>query len=253
MPRHAPITAAGPTRWLNVTAMIVLGAAAFAALGATIAGALDLLPFLTLELRFGDVVFAGAGMAVQIGVTILLLCLVAALPAMGRVLALERSHRTFTLTMADVADAYRACHAADRRGVFTLASEFDAVKERITYLRTHPDLGNLEPDVIETAAQMSQASRMLAETYSDENVARARDFLRHRQEEIALFEERIECALAAGHELRRHHERLEVEESVIESRLARLEEEFGDLLRGLGFKARRGNVVAIPAKVKAAE
>jgi hypothetical protein len=149
--------------------------------------------------------------------------------------------------MSDVAEAYRVCHAADRKGAFTLSEQFDAVKERIAYLRNHPDLGNLEPDILETASEMSFASRDLAETYSDENVARARGFLAHRQEEIALFEDRFERALNTCRELRRQRDSVALDEDMMDSRLRQLEDEFGDLMAELGYSRSRDNVIALPA------
>ena len=44
-----------------------------------------------------------------------------------RVMRLENSHRTFRVTMGDVARAYQAAHATDRDGCFSLKSEFDSV------------------------------------------------------------------------------------------------------------------------------
>lgn len=228
------------------TGLILL--AALAAAGATVAGAFGWLPFLTLPLQFGDTVVPDGGMLIQAGLVVILLAMVASLPAARRVIALERSHRDFSICMSDVADAYRACHAADREGIFTLASEFDAVKERILYLRRHPELGHLEPDVLEAAAEMSQASHELAEIYSDDNVARARGFLQHRQEEIDLFAQRIEQARALAEDLRRHHASVKSEEDAMEGELARLERDYADILRDLGFTRRGGNVVTIPAK-----
>ena len=56
-------------------------------------------------------------------------------------------------------------------------------RERIDYLRQHPDLKLLEADILTLAAQMSQQSHRLAEIYNDERVTRAKDFLQQRQRE----------------------------------------------------------------------
>jgi len=64
-----------------------------------------------------------------------------------------------------------------------MSSEFDAVRERLAYLRDHPDLDSLEPQVLELAAQMSHQSRELSDIYNDEKVTRAKTFLKQRQEE----------------------------------------------------------------------
>lgn len=234
--------------YAQTASMALLTGAGLALTGATIAAALGLLPFLALPLQFGDTVLPQAGMVVQIGVVLLLLCIAAALPSGLRVLRLERSHRDFSVCMSDVADAYHAAHAADRAGAFGLGAEFDAVKERIMHLRRHPDLRAAEPEILEIAAQMSFTSRDLAQTYSDENVARARGFLSHREEEIALFEGRIRKAVAVSAELRDRIAAIETAERDNDVRLRALEEEFGDLLADLGFSRPRhdGAIISLP-------
>ena len=118
----------------------------------------------------------------------------------------------FRVTMSDVAQAYQAAHAADREGVFELTSEFDSVRERIEYLRRHPDLGSLQPELLEMAAQMSHESRDLAEIYSTERVERARHFLRQRQEEAEQMRHRVQAAFTTCSELRLWLERVEIDE-----------------------------------------
>ena len=88
-------------------------------------------------------------------------------------------------TLTDITRAYGAVHAADRGDAFRFSTEFDAVRERLAYLRDHPDLSSLEPALLEVAAQMSHISKELAEVYSDERVNRARSFLEQRQYEVA--------------------------------------------------------------------
>lgn len=185
--------------------------------------------WLVLPLQFGDAIF-DAGIYVQLGVTALALGLVVYLPANRRILALETSHRDFAIHMEDVAQAYSAVHRADRRGAFLLSHEFDAVKERIAYLRDHPDLGMLEPDVLEVAAQMGVISRELAEIYSDERVDRARTFLIQRQEEIANFQEQLTEAKAVAVDIQNWAARVEIEEDVARSELSRLSAVLDDIL-----------------------
>lgn len=198
--------------------------------GYTMASALGLVPWLSMPLTFGETVLPQAGIAVQIAVTVLALCLCFYLPANGRMLALEKSHRSFHIGMQDVARAYHAAHAADRRGLFNLRSEFDSVRERIAFLRQHPDLGSLEPSVIEVAAQMSHLSRELATVYSDQNVARAKDFLLQRQQEIEAFTTRIDRAKQVTSELRVWIDKVEIEEAVADAQLARLCDELTSIL-----------------------
>ncbi|MBT8412899.1 MAG: DNA repair protein [Boseongicola sp.] len=156
--------------------------------------------------------------------------LLAFMPANWRVLALENSHRSFRMRMEDVTQAYVVAHAADREGLFQMSSEFDAVRERIVFLRDHPDLGELEPDVLDVAAQMSRISEDLAARYSVAKVTRAKSFLAQRRDEAALTDVRIENALEVTREMRRLLEAVEMEESVANSRLDQLRGELDSLL-----------------------
>ncbi|SES16311.1 hypothetical protein SAMN04490244_106226 [Tranquillimonas rosea] len=198
-----------------------------------------MMPWLNLPLTFGDTTFPQAGIVVQTGIAAFLVLMTTFVAPSHRVSALERSHRDFAITMSDVAEAYRVCHAADRADAFTMSEQFDQVKERIQFLRRHPDLGNLEPEVMEAAAEMSTVSHELAETYSDENVTRAERFLKSRQEEIETFQARIENATAQAHRLRRWLDQVEMEEATAESQLRQLEEQLGDTLEYLGFTRRQ--------------
>ena len=175
-----------------------------------------------------------AGMYLQIFVTILTAGICFFLPSNVRIMQLENSHRRFTVSMDDVARAYGAVHAADRGRTFQLSSEFDAVRERLAYLRDHPDLSTLEPALLETAAQMSHISRELAEVYSDEKIGRARDFLKQRQEEIAQFNSRLDQAKSISTEMKHWLHEVELEKSVAAAQLARLSEEMNEIMPQLG-------------------
>ena len=173
-------------------------------------------------------------MYLQIFVTILTAGICFFLPSNVRIMQLENSHRRFTVSMDDVARAYGAVHAADRGRTFQLSSEFDAVRERLAYLRDHPDLSTLEPALLETAAQMSYISRELAEVYSDEKIGRARDFLKQRQEEIAQFNSRLDQAKSISTEMKHWLHEVELEKSVAAAQLARLSEEMNEIMPQLG-------------------
>lgn len=230
-------------------AMIVLSALALVA--ATTAAAFGALPWLDLDVGFGGVPFANGGQIAQIGGTVLAVLLCFYLPANARLMALETSHRRFDIGMQDIARAYHAAHAADRAGVFRLASEFDAVRERLSWLREHPDLGSLEPELLEVAAQMSHISQELADIYSEEKVARARAFLRQRQEEVAAFNDRIEHAKEVIRDLRHWAHEVDLEENVAASQLARLREDLLAALPELGIEEvlrADGTVIDIPRK-----
>lgn len=215
--------------FLKLTFFMICAAALFAVI-ATSLSALGVWPWLSMQAGIGDTTILNAGAFVQIGVTCLILMLAFYLPSNARMMALETTHRKFSLNMRDIAEAYQFAHAADRSGAFALASEFDAVKERLAFLRDHPDLQSLEPSILELAAQMSQISHELAETYSEDRVNRARLFLQQRQEEVELFQQRIEDAQTILHELSQWTRDIEIEESIAKSQLTRLRDELFELL-----------------------
>ena len=219
----------------QVTSIGLVAAAAAVALLATLGAALGLLPWLSVAASFGEAPVEGAGSALQLGITGLLLALCFFVPSSLRVLRLETSHRRFAVGMEDIARAYYTAHADDRRGAFRMRSEFDAVRERLAHLRQHPDLGHLEPEVLEIAAQMSVQSRHLAETYAEDKVSRARRFLEQRQEEVERAREAIARAHHASRELKRWSGDLEAEEGAISDRRERLEAELRELLPELGL------------------
>lgn len=206
-------------------ALLGLGALAY-----TLACSFGYAPWLEMTATFGGVGYPQAGQVVQIGITALLSGLCVFLPANARIMALETSHRRFHIGMEDVARAYRASHTTDREGTFKLKSEFDSVRERMAYLRDHPDLAELEPSVLEIASQMSHISRDLADTYSDSSINRARDFLIQRQQEIEDFNTRLDAAKATAAEMRVWIDKVELEESVAQAQLDRLQTELSNIL-----------------------
>lgn len=239
---------------LHRLATIAFLIAALALALATLGAATGQMPWLELEAGFGNTRYAGAGQIAQIGLTVLAVLLCTYLPANARIIALETSHRRFTLGMQDVARAYAMAHAADREGLFRLSSEFDAVRERLVWLRSHPDLGSLEPELLEVAAQMSHVSQELADIYSEEKVSRARAFLHQRQQEIETFNARLDHAKAISRDLRHWAHEVELEESVAASQLQRLREDLRAVLPELGIEDRlhEGDTVIEIAR-KAAE
>ncbi len=232
---------------------LALAALVLTALGLAAATALAALghwPWLELQAGYGGRTIE-AGWIVQTGVTGFAALLCVYLPANWRIMQLETSHRRFTIGMQDVARAYALAHAGDRAGLFQLSSEFDSVRERLAFLRAHPDLEGLEPDLLEVAAQMSHISRELAETYSDEKVARARAFLTERQQEVDTFNARLEQAKRISRELKHWTQQVELEEAVAASQLQRLSEELHEVLPELGREQviqSDGTVVDIPPR-----
>ena len=224
------------TRTLSFLGMTAILLGALALLGATVPAAFGILPWLSLPLTFGETVVPEAGMYVQIGVTALMVALLGFLPNSARVNLLESSHRKFELSMNDVARAYHHVHHADRAGVFTLSSEFDEVRDRLAFLRDHPDLERVQSDVLEVAAQMGQQSKELAAIYSNEKVARAKAFLSERQANAERVQEQIVEALQTSNDIRRWTEQVEVEEAVVESQLGRLREILEATLPGTGYR-----------------
>lgn len=219
----------------------------------TLLSAFGVMPWLTFTAQFGEFVIPSAGVITQITLTVFASVLALYIPSNLRILDLERAHRKFHITMDDVTRAYHASHAADRAGTFTLSSEFDAVRERIAYMRDHPDLESLEPDVLEVAAQMSASSRDLATVYSDEKVARAKTFLQQRQEEVEKQQARIIQAHHSIAELRQWTQQVELEESVVASQIQRLEEDMMAILPPLGYDFSKADENVVPIIKNAAE
>ncbi|WP_206080282.1 DNA repair protein [Pacificoceanicola onchidii] len=215
---------------LQRLAFALIVAAALGLLGYTAAAAMNYAPWLTLSLTFGEASYPQAGMMVQIGLTALAVLLCFFLPSNARIMALENSHRQFFMNQKDVARAYALAHRKDREETFQMKGEFDSIRERIAFLRDHPDLADLEPSILELASQMSHVSHELAETYSDRNLTRARDFLIARQQEIDLFNQRIDRAKAMAVDIRRWTEQVEMEESIAKAQLERLRDELHGLL-----------------------
>lgn len=205
-------------------------------------------PDLTLLVGGQPVPMAGLWATLALILLLVLLCIF--LPANARMARLERSHRAFAVSMDDVARAYRTAHAADRRGVFALASEFESVRARMDHLRKHPDLAHLEPELLQIAAQMSYESRDLARVYSEDRVERARAFLRQRQEEAQAYGDRIALARAACDELRRWLTDIEAEERQHQVQVKRLEDDLRVILPLLGYDLEEirsdANVVTLP-------
>lgn len=218
---------------LTLLLLLSLGAAG---LVWSVAAAAGLCGWLQLHVGLGGEAPVDAGRAIQLILTALLVGLCFFIPSNDRVLRLETSHRNFRVTMKDVAQAYQAAHAVDRTGAFELKSEFDSVRERIEYMRRHPDLERLEPEILEAAAQMSHESRALAEIYSTERVERARRFLQQRQEEVEDMKARIQAADAACCELKRWLHRVNIEEDIRRSEIARLKEDLLGLLPYFGLQ-----------------
>lgn len=238
-------------RLCHIVSFILLATGALVLVLYTGLSAVGVTPWLTLPLTFGEFDVPEGGRYIQIAVTVLGVAILAYLPSNLRVLQLEKSHRDFHLNMDDVARAYQISHHADRQGVFSLSSEFDAVRERLSYLRDHPDLVRLESDVLTLAAQMSEKSRDIASIYSDEKVARAKKFLSERQREIEDQQERIVDALHICDEVRKWKRQIEAEEDVLQRQLARLDKRLRLILPDLGYdfeREERFNVVQLAQK-----
>lgn len=166
------------------TATAVLSCAVLAVGAYTLLCLVGIAPWLQLPVTFGETTYEYGGMVVQIALTALLLCLLAYLPGVSRVLQLEQSHRSFSLTLEDIARAFDACHSAERKGVFTLDREHDAVMERFAYLKAHPELDGIADDLLEIVAKMSFESKKYGKKYSDKKVKKLRKALRKMDQEL---------------------------------------------------------------------
>lgn len=242
----------------SVAQVIIVMLAAGMAL-ASLAAAFGQIPWPQIALFFGGQAVPNAGMWLQIGLTVILGMLTFYLPANTRMARLERSHRSFAMGMQDVAQAYRHAHAADRAGVFALSGEFETMRARMENLRAHPDFQHLEPELLQLAAQMSVETRDLARGYSDEKVARAKGFLKQRQEEVQQLTDKLAIARRTCDELRRWLGDIQAEEMQAQTQLKRLEADLKEILPTLGYDFdledhrddhRDANVVALPKPSK---
>lgn len=218
---------------------------------ASVMAAFGLIPWPQIALFFGGQAVPQAGMWLQLGLLALVLVLLLYLPGNLRIARLERSHRNFAIGMEDVARAYAHAHTADRKGAFALSSEFDGMRSRMEHLRKHPDLRDLEPELLQLAAQMSFETRELARTYSDEKVNRAKDFLKQRQEDVQALTDRLTIARRTCDELRRWLHDVEAEERVAQTQIRRLEADLKEILPSIGYDFdledhREQNVVQLP-------
>ena len=241
-----PVQTAAQQMFGGLILLVALGL-----VGACLAAALGALPWPQFSLSFGDQPVPDAGMWAQLALTVLAVALTFHLPANARMARLERSHRSFAVGMQDVAQAYHMAHAADRTGAFALSGEFDAMRARLEHLRNHPDLGHLEPELLQLAAQMSHETRDLARSYSDEKVNRAKLFLKQRQEEAQALTDRLAAARRTCDELRRWLQDIEAEERTAQQQIRRLEADLKEILPTLGYdfdhaEPTDANVVSLP-------
>ena len=219
----------------QILALFLFVAVASVATAANLLAGFGVLPWLILSGSFGTVALEDLGIAVQVLFTLFAVSLCFFIPSNLRILKLERGHRNFSLTMQDVARAYALSHRADKEGEFSLSSEFDSVRERINHLRQHPDLAGLEPAVLEVAAQMSHESHELAAIYSDEKVARAKTFLKQRQQELETYKDQIALAQYTTSELKRWLGDLDAEDRIVAKQLDRLKRDLKEVLPPLGY------------------
>lgn len=247
-----------PIAWRDLPLVIapILTLALTAGLGVlTIGAGFGVFPWIDVPVRIGGWMPPYAGAVAQVAVLVILVLLCLILPSLRRIAVLEVGHRSFRISMDDVARAYRIAHAADRAGVFALSAEFESIRQRMEVLRRHPDLGDLEPELLELAAVMSHQSRDLARIYSDSKVDRARRFLRQRQEEVDALAERLKLARQLVGELRTWLTDVEAEERQAHIQIKRLEADLRELLPALGLELAEpargdGNVVSLPKPLK---
>ena len=172
------------SQFAQATGLVVVIVFAIASVLTTALSAFGILPWLSLSMGFGETPWPYAGMALQIGLSVLLLSLLAILPASFRVMQLEYAHRRFEIDMDDITRAYRAAHMADRAETFEMQREFDAVRERYRFLKEQPSFDEMDDLLLTIAAQMSEQSREMADRFSDTRLQRLREQLRHRRQEV---------------------------------------------------------------------
>lgn len=210
--------------------LFLFAALALALVCATLLAGFGVIPWATLPLEWNGTPVTNAGMFAQIGLTAFALSLCFFLPANGRMMRLEASHRRFEIGVNDITRAYHAAHAADREGLFRTGEVFEDMRDRVGFLNEHPDLEQLEPELLALAAKMSHVSRDLAEAYSDDRVNRARSFLKERQHEVDRFNDRLAHARAIHSEFSTWITRIELEENVARAQMERLLDELETML-----------------------
>ena len=225
----------------QIAAMVTFGAAALVGVVATGLSLAGILPWPEIAISYDGAVVPWAGMALQIGVTALFVLTAVFMPSARRVLRLENSHRKFAIDMDDVTRAYRAAHMADRAETFEVRREFDAVRERYTFLKAQPDLAEMDAELLTIAAQMSEQSRELAEVYSDAKISRVRDALVQRHADAKALDARIQQSYGDLRDLKRLMEDVGAEESSVTAQLQRLRDEMAQIgvLDGPEFVANR--------------
>lgn len=213
---------------------------------ASVLSALGIWPWIEVAVTWNGTNISMAGMYVQLGLTVFAITLCFFLPSNARILQLETSHRQFSVGVDDITRAYHAAHHADRASTFGLSDAFESTRDRLAYLREHPDLGMLEPELLELAAKMSHISRDLAQAYADDKVERARAFLQQRQFEIEQFNDRLDQAKAIHGEFSTWINRLELEENVARAHLEQLLDEMERLLPELSQPSTPAKVTQLP-------
>ena len=213
----------------QLAAMGLCAVAAVAGVVVTGLSFTEILPWPDISVTWDGTEIAWAGQALQIGLTVLFVMLALFLPSARRVQRLENSHRRFEINMDDVTRAYRAAHMADRAEMFEMHREFDAVRERYQFLKSQPELGELDAELLTIAAQMSEQTREMAEVYSEAKVARARESLIQRKVDAEALEHRIQQAFADMRELKRVMEDVDIEESAVAAQLQRLRDEVTEI------------------------
>ncbi|WP_299042445.1 DNA repair protein [uncultured Tateyamaria sp.] len=231
-------------------ALFLFAGLALLLVGATGMATAGLWPWIDVPIMWDGTHVVQAGMFAQIGLTIFAVALCFFLPTNIRIMQLETSHRQFNVGVDDITRAYHAAHHGDRDGAFTLGDAFESTRDRLAFLRDHPDLGMLEPELLELAAKMSHISRDLAEAYSTDKVERARSFLQQRQFEIEQFNDRLEQAKAIHGEFSTWINRLDLEENVARAQLERLLDEMERLLPELNQPAQPAKVTQLPMRVE---
>ncbi|MGR3513127.1 MAG: DNA repair protein [Paracoccaceae bacterium] len=214
--------------------LALLGVAALAMVLVTGLSSFGVWPWLDVTAAFGETLLPQAGMALQIGTTVLLVTLLTVIPASLRVMKLEHQHRRFSIDMDDVTRAYRAAHMADRAEMFGMQREFDAVRERYAYLKEKSDLSEIDDELLIIGAQMSEQSRDLAERFSDRRMARVRAGLKDRQDDISAMEDRVQAIKAAAVQLARMRDHTELSKEDLFDRAEALRAQITDIAHPAG-------------------
>jgi ribosome-associated toxin RatA of RatAB toxin-antitoxin module len=116
-------------------------------------------------------------------------------------LTIEVTRTNFQINMEDVMHAFARIFEADRNGMFHLPQQFDAINERLSWVRQQPEFQESEHAVLLLAAEMSVASQNLDHAYGEEVIESAQTLLAQRETQLNQLEVQLREVRAIAAEI----------------------------------------------------